>query len=155
LEVDDDLMVRHRNFLYVDTSIAEYALSLIAGRKGIEGFLEIVPRDIRDGLKSQKSGPLVAVLFKILVHILPRRKLWISNLDAAFKTEVVPRILERLHDLGDSGSLDDEQLIDHYLELMDIMKLHVSISKWGLALYSIPLMGAADDLLRRHKHVLC
>lgn len=149
LKVDEDLMVRYKNYLYVDTSIVEFALSMIAGRKSIEGFLEIVPRDIRDDLKKKNGGSLVSVLFKILVHILPRRELWISNLDEKFKTEVVPKILERLHDLEDPGSLDDDQLTDHYLELMNIMELHVSISKWGLALYSIPLMGAADDLLRR------
>jgi pyruvate,water dikinase len=150
IEVDSEYMVRHRNFLFVDTRIVKYALSTIPDRIEIKDFLEVLPPDSREYLKEDKNGSLFSILGRVLTFILFHRKLWISKLDSTFKNETVPEILSRLNSLEDLRTLNDDQLIDHYHRLMEVMKLHVDISKWGLSLYSIPLMGALDHLLKRN-----
>ncbi len=150
IDIDDNFLIRYRSHIFADTRIIEYGLASLPTRNGIEHIWETVPEDIRGGLRNgHKLSPL-NTLWKVLSYVLLHRNCWISRLDEHFKQEVVPGIHSRLFELQDPLSLDNKQLLDHYDRLMDVVKLHVRSSKWGMALYTIPLTGAASHLLQKN-----
>ena len=149
IKIDQDFLVKHKKFLYVDTRIMEYALSVLPLKDGMAQLWETVPPDIREELKRKGKRSSLPTIMKVLSYIMLHRKCWISRLDENFMNVTVPDILSRLHELDDPISMDDKQLIESYDRLMDIVKVHVRSSKWGLILYSIPLMGMATHLLNK------
>ncbi len=150
VNVGEDFLIRHKNFLYADTNIMEYALGAMPLKDGMDQIWETVPPDIRKELREGNKRSPIPIMMKVLSFILGHRDCWISRLDENFRTVVVPDILSKLHELDDPESLDDAHLWEHYSHLMEIVKVHVSSSKWGMILYSIPLMGAATNLLHKN-----
>ncbi|MGA1873368.1 MAG: PEP/pyruvate-binding domain-containing protein [Thermoplasmatota archaeon] len=149
IPVDDDFLLRHRNFLYIDTAVLEYALGSIPLKGGLEGIRSSLPSDIRD-LPRRSKADFPALAGRLLLSLLHHGERRPSRLDRHFGSFVVFEILRQLDGIGDMDGMDDKQLAAAYQTLMDTVRVHVSHSKWGLLLYSIPLMGLAENVLARN-----
>ncbi|MGA1793113.1 MAG: PEP/pyruvate-binding domain-containing protein [Thermoplasmatota archaeon] len=150
IEIDEEFLVRHRNFLYIDTRVMEYALGALPPEKVPEGIRSTLPPDIRERTGKIRKLDIVWIAWKLACSLLRHRERRISMLDEHFRTEVVFEVLCRLGRIGDPKDMDQAELKECYLELMEIVRLHVGYSKWGLILYSIPILAATENLLRRN-----
>jgi pyruvate,water dikinase len=139
------LLVRHRNYLYASTWHAEYALARMPRWPVRKRFEETLPPDLRKVPpgKGRLGGSLN--LLRLLGFLAAHRGLWIWNLDRDFKERTIPEMIQRLDGTGDFGQMGCRELWAAYGELEEIAALHIRTSKWGIVLYSIPIM----DLMSR------
>jgi pyruvate,water dikinase len=149
-KVDNELLIRHKNYLYVDTKFYEYALTHLPVNSNRDRLLDIFPEDIKEDLKTTKTKPKSLGAIKILLFILFHPQYWITNLDKNFKTQVVPKIIGDLESLKNFHSMTNYELYDSYINLEKVAKLHIQTSKWGLGLYSIPLIELMGKFLEKN-----
>lgn len=144
------VMLKHKSHLYVDTAFTEYALTHLPIREGREHLLEIFPEDIRTDIRNRRIRTDPIAVVRILKLLMFRPKLWFTNLDRCFENEVVPELYKRLDELKDFNKLDNSELAGAFQDLMDAAVLHIRTSKWGLALYIIPMIGAVKRFLEKN-----
>ena len=96
LKLDQEILISHKNHLYVDTSFYEDALSHLPIRANKTRLLEIFPEDIRDELDAAENRPDIPAILRIMKFILLHPKYWIMNLDKYFQNQVVPVIIANL-----------------------------------------------------------
>jgi pyruvate,water dikinase len=149
-EVDDDLLINHKNYLYVDTRFYEYALTNLPTRSNRSRLLDIFPDDIRSELKTKKTKPKFSNFIKILSFILFNPQYWVMNLDNYFKTRVVSEIIGGLESISDFHLMNNFELFESYKKLEKLAVLHIRTSKWGLGLYSIPLLDVMEKFLEKN-----
>ena len=143
-------LVRHKSYLYVDTSLAEYALTHLPSKGSRELLKDVFPDDMKEDLlnKSGRVDPIV--IFKLLKFVIRNPRIWIWKLDKHFSDEVVPQIYANLNKMKDFQKMDLEELDQAYNEIMDTAVLHIRTSKWGLALYLPPLIGAVNKFIEKN-----
>ena len=149
-KVDNELLVRHKNNLYVDTKFYEYALIHLPLKSNRDRLLDIFPEDIKEDLKTTKTKPKMVGAIKIIFFILFHPQYWVTNLDENFKTQVVPTIMGDLESLKNFHSMTNHELYNSYRNLEEVAKLHIQTSKWGLGLYSIPLIELMGKFLEKN-----
>ncbi len=150
IPMDCPALIRHKNHLYVSTSLMKHALSRIPSRLVRRRLLEVLPPDERSELASSRCIANPGTLVRILIFVLLHPKYWITNLDRYFMRRVVPELIRRLNSIGDFPGMDRKELLVAYDQLLEITRLHIQASKWGLALYSVPLIGAMEHFLERN-----
>jgi pyruvate,water dikinase len=141
LDMEEGL-IRHRGYLYVNTALAEFALTHFPTRGSAELLENAFPEDIRDELKSRKRKIDLKAVFKLFKFIMRNRRLLPWNLDRHFSQQIVPDLMAALDDPGDLHGMSLTELKNGYEKIMSAAILHVRTSKWGLALYLPPLLGA-------------
>ena len=151
LELDQETLVKHKNYLYVDTSFYEFALNHLPIRSNRNRLLEIFPEDIKDDLKNKKARADPKEIIKIIKFLITHPKYWVTNLDTYFTNKVVPKIILELDELKNFEQMTDSELYLSFQRLMDISVLHIRTSKWGLGLYSIPLVEAMGKFLEKNR----
>ncbi|MCK5561735.1 MAG: hypothetical protein KAJ51_14125, partial [Thermoplasmata archaeon] len=147
LKLDQEIRISHKNHLYVDTSFYEYALSHLPIRANKTRLLEIFPEDIRDELDAAENRPDIPAILRIMKFILLHPKYWIMNLDKYFQNQVVPVIIANLEGITSFEDMTLHELNEAYTKLFDISIAHIRTSKWGLGLYSIPLIETMKRFL--------
>jgi pyruvate,water dikinase len=150
-KVDDELLIRHKSYLYVDTRFYEYALTHLPVKNNRDRLLEIFPEDIREVLRITKTRPKPLVAIKILFFILFHPQYWVTNLDKNFKNQVVPTIIEDLGSLKNFHSMTNYELYKSYMDMEKLAIFHIRTSKWGLGLYSIPLTELMGKFLEKNR----
>jgi len=143
-------LVLHKNYLYASTWHAEYAIARTPRGPVRKRFLETLPPDLRriPCAKGRFGGSLNVL--RLLGFLAARRGLWIWNLDRDFREQIVPEIILRLNDIGDLGPMGRRELWAAYGELVEIAALHIRTSKWGIVLYSIPMMDLMSRFLEKY-----
>ncbi len=150
LELDEETLVRHKNYLYVDTAFYEFALDHLPVRSNRNRLLEIFPEDIRDELKNKKGRTDPKESIKILKFLITHPKYWVTNLDTYFTNKVAPKIIYELDELKNFEQMTESELFLSFQRLLDISVLHIRTSKWGLGLYSMPLVEAMGKFLEKN-----
>ncbi|UCH89162.1 MAG: hypothetical protein JSV49_00495 [Thermoplasmata archaeon] len=145
----DDVMVRHKNYLFVDTAFAQYAIKNLPVREGRKLLLEAFPEDLKDELRNSKPKIMSIEVMRILKFIMANPRFWKSNLDNHFRNRVVPEIIARIEELNDFEKMTLSELEEAYEKLMETAILHIRTSKWGLALYLVPTIGAMNRFLAK------
>ena len=151
LELDDDTLTRHKNYLYVDTKFYEYVLTHLPVKVNRERLFEVFPDDIRTELMLRNPIAKLKDVIKLLKFIAFNPKYWVSKLDIYFNDEVVPKLLSKLDTLKDFKQMNRLELLNSLQKLIDVSVLHIRTSKWGLGLYSIPLVEAMGHFLEKNK----
>jgi pyruvate,water dikinase len=142
-------LVRHKNYLYASTWHAEYAIARTPRGPVRKRFLETLPPDLRNITSGKgRFGGSLDVL-RLLGFLAARPGLWIWNLDRDFRERTVPEIIQRLDDTGDLGQMGCRELWAAYEKLVQTAALHIRTSKWGIVLYSIPMMDLMSRLLEK------
>jgi pyruvate,water dikinase len=150
LRLDDDILISYKNHLYVDTSFYEYALSHLPIRANKTRLLEIFPEDVRIDLESSKNRTDIPAILRIMKFILSHPRYWIMNLDRYFQNQVVPNIVANLEGITNFEDMTMHELNEAYTKLFNISIAHIRTSKWGLGLYSIPLIESMKRFLNRN-----
>jgi pyruvate,water dikinase len=144
------VMIRHKNYLYVDTGFTEFALNNLPINDGAELLLEVFPEDMREDINRNKNRTNYKEIGKIIKFLMFNPKLWIMNLDRHFEQSVVPEIIQRIELLDDFKRMNICELTGTFYELLDIAILHIRTSKWGLALYLLPTISAMKRFLKKN-----
>ncbi len=142
-------LVRHKNYLYASTWHAEYAIARTPRGPVRKRFLETLPPDLcKIPCANGRFGGSLHMLH-LAGFLAARPGLWIWNLDRDFRERTVPEIIQRLDDTGDLGQMGRRELWAAYEKLVQTAALHIRTSKWGIVLYSIPMMDLVSRLLEK------
>lgn len=150
VDLDGPVMVRHKNYLYVNTGLTEAQVNNLPKGLGRRRMLEVLPPDIREEALRGKRRASPGGLLKVIRFMLMNRWCWMTNLDEHFKKVVAPGIIRELEAVGDLRTMDSEGIAKAYRDLMGITADHIRVSKWGLVLYSITLSEVMGRFLQRN-----
>jgi pyruvate,water dikinase len=147
---DKHSILKHKNYLYFDTRYAEYAFNHLPVRGSQKHLMKVLPQDIRDEISKRKVRTDPRLMLGILRFMAFNPRFWICNLDRHFQMGIIPKLLVELETIGDLKEMSDYKLLSTYERIERVAALHIGFSKWGLGLYSIPLVGVMQGFLKRN-----
>jgi len=150
VDLDGPIIVKHKNYLYVNTALTEAQVNNLPKGLGRGRMLDVLPPDIREEVLRKKRRASPGGLLKVARFMLLNRWCWMTNLDEHFKKVVVPGIIRDLDAVGDLRTMDGGEIAKAYKNLMGVTADHIRVSKWGLVLYSITLSEVMGRFLERN-----
>ncbi len=145
-----DILICHKNHLYIDTALAQAIFSKLPIRIRSEEFLKVFPEDIKDELIKNNNRLNPFFIIRILNFLLRHPQYLPWNLDNYFDLKIVPNVIQNLEGLGDFKKMNKAQISLAITKLFETAKIHIQASKWGLGLYLVPFLNSLDRLLKEY-----